>query len=179
MRRTWIASLIALGLAGCGGMSDAERFSLTTPGSDDVLVREIEGSAKPPPKKPTRAELKVIRGWADALRNGRMERAASFFALPSHVHDGINQLDLPDRGAVRKFNRALPCGAQLLEAVRGEGWFVRATFKLTERIGPRPRPCTGVGEVEVAVFLIEKRHIVQWLLQPRSVQRPAGDAETS
>jgi hypothetical protein len=175
MRRSWIAPLVALGLAGCGSMSDAERFSLTTPGTDELVVREIEGSAKPPPKKPTRAEVKVIRGWADALRAGKMDRAASFFAVPARVFDGTNPLrELSDRGAVRQFNRGLPCGAELVEAVRGEGWFVRATFRLTERSGPGAQPCSGAGHLAETIFLIEKRHIVQWLRQPDPVQ-PGGD----
>ncbi len=167
MRRSWIAPLVAVGLAGCGEMSDAERFSLTTPGTDDVVVREIEGSAKPPPKQPTAGEVRVIRGWADALRAGQLAKASSFFAIPAHVLDGTNPLRaLPDREAVREFNRGLPCGAQLVEAVRGQGWFVRATFKLTERTGPGARPCTGAGNMAETIFLIENRHIVQWLRQP-------------
>jgi hypothetical protein len=167
MRRSWIAPLVAFGLAGCGEMSDAERFSLTTPGTDDVVVREVEGSAKPPPKQPTAGEVRVIRGWADALRAGQLAKASSFFAIPAHVLDGTNPLrELPDRQAVRQFNRGLPCGAQLVEAVRGQGWFVRATFKLTERTGPGARPCTGAGNLAETIFLIENRHIVQWLRQP-------------
>jgi hypothetical protein len=40
MRRlAWIAPLLAVGLGACGSMSDEERFSLTTPGTDDVVVR--------------------------------------------------------------------------------------------------------------------------------------------
>ena len=48
----WIAPLLALG-ARRGGSSDTERFSLTTPGTDDPVVREIEGSEKPRRGKPT------------------------------------------------------------------------------------------------------------------------------
>jgi hypothetical protein len=179
MRRSWIAPLVCLGLAGCGSMSDEERFSLTTPGTDDLVVREIEGSAKPPPDTPTRAEVKVIRGWADALREGRMKQAADFFAVPARVLDGTNPLrELPDRGAVRQFNRGLPCGAQLVDAVRGEGWFVRATFRLTQRSGPGARPCDGEGNLAETIFLIQKRHIVQWLRQPDPIVPPA-DNDTS
>ena len=175
MRRVgWIA-LLVLGLAGCGSMSDAERFSLTTPGTDDIVVREVEGSAKPAPKRPTAGEVRVIRGWADALRAGRLAKASSFFAIPAHVLDGTNPLRaLEDRAAVREFNRGLPCGAQLVETARGQGWFVRATFKLTERTGPGARPCTGAGNLAETIFLIEDRHIVQWLRQP-DPPRPRGD----
>ena len=178
MRRSWIAPLVCFGLAGCGEMSDAERFSLTTPGTDDIVVREVEGSAKPPPKKPTAGEVRVIRGWADALRAGRVKKAADFFAVPARVLDGTNPLrELPDRGAVREFNRGLPCGAQLVDTVRGQGWFVIATFRLTERSGPGARPCTGVGNRAKTAFLIEDKHIVQWLREPDPL--PAPDTDTS
>jgi hypothetical protein len=171
MRRSWIALLAVIGLAGCGGMSDDERFSLTTPGTDDLVVREVEGSAKPPPSKPTRAEVRVIRGWADALRAGEVNRAAAFFAIPARVLDGTNPLrELPNLTAVREFNRGLPCGAQLVETERGEGKFVIATFRLTKRSGPGAAPsCTGEGNLAETAFLIEKRHIVQWLREPDPV----------
>jgi len=179
MRRSWIAPLVTFGLVGCGSMSDAERFSLTTPGSDDIVVREVEGSAKPPPKKPTPAEVNVIRGWADALRAGRVNKAADFFAVPSTVYDGTNpRRPLPNLDAVRQFNRGLPCGAQLVDAVRGQGWFVIATFRLTQRSGPGAQPCDGAGNLALTAFLIEKRHIVQWLRQPDPLQ-PPDDTNTS
>ena len=177
MRFAWVASLVALGLAGCGSMSDSERFSLTTPGTDDTVVREVGGGEeKPVPKKPTRGEVRVIRGWADALRAGRVNEAAGFFAVPALVLDGTNpRRELPDIGAVRDFNRGLPCGAQLVKAVRGEGRFVIATFRLTERTGPGARPCGAVGNLADTAFLIEDRHIVQWLRQPDPIQPPEGD----
>jgi hypothetical protein len=178
MRRSWIAPLVAVGLAGCGGMSDDERFSLTTPGTDDIPVREVAGSAKPPPKKPTRGEVRVIRGWADALRAGRVNEAADFFAIPARVLDGTNPLrELPDRPAVREFNRGLPCGAQLVETERGQGWFVIATFRLTERTGPGARPCDGAGNLAATAFLIEDKHITQWLRAPDPTQ--PEDSDTS
>jgi hypothetical protein len=176
MRRlAWIAPLLALGLGACGSMSDEERFSLTTPGTDDIVVREIEGSEKPRRGKPTHAEVSVIRGWADALRAGNVDRAARFFAVPTIVLDGTNpQRTLPNMRAVRNFNRGLPCGAKLVRTVRGQGSFVVATFRLTERPGPG-RCDGGVGQLADTAFLIEDRHIVQWLRQPDPVQ-PDDDA---
>jgi hypothetical protein len=171
MRRlAWIAPLLALGLGACGSESDADRFSLTTPGTDDLVVREVEGSEKPRRGKPTRDEVSVIRGWADALRAGDVRRAARFFAIPTTVLDGTNpQRTLPNMKAVRNFNRGLPCGARLLRTARGQGSFVVATFRLTER--PGPGSCQGgVGQLADTAFLIEKRHIVQWLRQPDPVQ---------
>ncbi len=118
--------------------------------------------------------MRVIRGWADALRAGRVNKAADFFAVPAFVLDGTNpRRRLPNLNAVREFNRGLPCGAQLVETVRGQGWFVIATFRLTERSGPGARPCTGAGNLAATAFLIEDKHITQWLRapDPRSLRR--------
>ena len=170
MRRlAWIAPLLAVGLAACGS-SDSERFELTTPGTDDVGVREIEGGEAPRRGRPTRGEVSVIRGWADALRAGKVNQAAGFFAVPTIVLDGTNpQRTLPSMTAVRDFNRGLPCGARLVRTTRGKGSFVVATFRLTERPGPG-RCGGGVGRLADTAFLIERRHIVQWLRRPDPVQ---------
>jgi len=182
MRRlAWIAPVLALGLAACGSMSDEERFNLTTPGTDELIVTEVggdENEPKPRLGKPTAGEVKVIRGWADALRAGHVKQAASFFAVPTTVLDGTNpQRTLPSLDAVRDFNLGLPCGAQLVAAKRGEGSYVVATFRLTERRGPRPGRCgTGVGQLADTAFLIKKRHIVSWLRQP---DPPQPDNDTS
>ena len=89
MRLAWIAPVVlGFALAGCGSMSDEERFSLTTPGTDDLVVREIEVEKKPRRGKPTPAEVAVIRGWSDALRAGHVNAAAEFFDVPVTVLDG-------------------------------------------------------------------------------------------
>jgi hypothetical protein len=174
MRRlAWLAPVLVLGLSACGSMSDSDRFSLTTPGTDDLRVREVGPEPEPPKRgKPTRAEVGVIRAWANALRAGRVNQAARFFAVPTTVLDGTNpQRTLPDLDAIRAFNRGLPCGAKLVGTTRGEGSYVVATFRLTERRGPRPGPCgAGVGHLADTAFLIKKRHIVSWLRQPDPVQ---------
>jgi hypothetical protein len=160
--RVWVPLLLALGLPACGGVSDSERFSLRTPGTDEPIVREIEGSQKIRTGKPTAAEVATIRGWADALRAGHIAAAARFFAVPSVVADGTNPLRrLKNRNAVVEFNRALPCGAKLQHTQRGASSFVIARFRLTERKGSGA--CgTGVGQAAYTAFLIENRHIVQW-----------------
>jgi hypothetical protein len=164
--------LLAVGLSACGGPSDSERFSLTTPGTDDTVVREIEGSEKVRRGKPTHNEVSVIRGWADALRAGHVNEASRFFAIPAMVADGTNPLRrLGNRKAVRDFNLGLPCGAVLVGTERGQGSFVIATFKLTERPGPRRGTCgTGVDRLAATAFLIERRHIVRWLRAPDPAQ---------
>jgi hypothetical protein len=174
MRLAWIAPLLVLASAsaGCGGMSDEERFSLTTPGTDDLVVREIEVEDEEEPRRgrPTAAEIAVIRGWADALRAGHVNAAAEFFDVPVAVLDGTNALRSLSRSAdVREFNRGLPCGAKLVRAARGEHSRVLATFELTER--PGPGTCEGaVGALANTSFLIEDRHITQWLREPDPAQ---------
>jgi hypothetical protein len=167
-----VLSLLALGAAACGGPSDSERFSLTTPGSDEPIVREVEGSAKPRKGKPTQQEVSVIKGWADALRAGHVKQAASFFAVPAFVADGVNpKRRLPDLASILDFNRGLPCGAKLVNTKRGADSFVVATFKLTER--PGPGECgDGTDQLAATIFLIEKRHIVQWLRAEDPAQPP-------
>ena len=96
-----------------------------------------------PPAAPRRPERKpastrdvaVIRGWADALRHGDVERAVGYFAIPSVVSNGTAPIRLTGRDDVRIFNRTLPCGAKVLHA-EDTGAFVVATFRLTERPGP-------------------------------------------
>jgi hypothetical protein len=164
-----ILLLLAVGIAACG-TSDSERFSLRTPGTDDPVVREIQGSEKIRRGKPTRNEVSVIRGWADALRAGHINQASSFFAVPSFVLDGTNPLRrLGDRNAIKEFNRGLPCGAKLVGTSRGQGSYVVATFRLTERPG-RGTCGTGVDHLAATAFLIEGRHIVRWLRGPDPAQ---------
>jgi hypothetical protein len=178
MRRLgWLLPLLAVGLGGCGGVSDSERFQLRTPGTDKTVVREIAGSQKIRTGKPTRDEVKVIRGWSDALRAGHVSAAASFFALPVLVADGVNPLhSLKKRGDVVDFNKTLPCGSKLVNTHRGESSFVIAKFKLTER--PGRDDCTKVGNAAYTAFLIERRHIVQWrfALPPASQSTSSGSS---
>jgi hypothetical protein len=154
MRIATIAAVfLAVAVSACGPSGD-DRFELRTPGIDD---REA------PVREPSASEIAVIRGWSDALRAGRVTKAASYFALPVIVYDGTNPTrGLPDRAAVEQFNRGLPCGARLIDTRRGANAFVIATFRLTERPG-RGTCGTGTGERAATAFLIRDDRIVQWL----------------
>jgi hypothetical protein len=159
MRRlAWIA--VTVGIAGCG-TSDADRFELRTPGSAGPVVRKPST-----PDKPTASEVRVIRGWSDALRAGKVGRASRFFAIPAFVFAGTPPLQtLGDRQAVRQFNAGLPCGAKLVRTIRGQGTYVVATFRLTERPG-RGRCGDGAGGLASTAFEIDRRHIVRWIRVP-------------
>jgi hypothetical protein len=154
----------ALLLGACG----ADHRQATTP-------PPARRAATPPPaaeRRPAaRADMAVIRGWADALRHGRVERAVGYFAIPSVVSNGTAPIRLTSRADVRFFNRTLPCGAKVIRA-EDTGAFVVATFRLTERPGPG-RCGSGTGGEASTAFLIRRRHIVQW----RRVVEPAPGEE--
>jgi hypothetical protein len=142
-------------------------------------VRELPGSAQPRTGKPTRAEVAVIRGWSDALREGDVSQAARFFAVPSEVFDGVYpRRPLLDRAAVEEFNRGLPCGARLVATKRGQGSLVIGTFRLTERPG-RGKCGDGVGDSAATAFLIRDRRIALWLRVPVPVAQQPPDTGVS
>jgi hypothetical protein len=136
--------------------------------------------APSPERRPAAAaDVAVIRGWADALRTGRMERAVRYFAIPSFVSNGTSPIKLTSREDVRFFNRTLPCGAKVLR-VEDTGAYLVARFRLTER--PGPGTCgAGVGNEASTAFLIRRRHIVQWrrVVEPAPEAAPAGPQTSS
>ena|GEM_PF-4948132 len=104
--------------------------------------------------------VEVIKSWSDELRAGDVLAASERFAIPSVVQNGTPALVLEDRGQVQAFNRSLPCGAKLTEAI-SSGRFVVATFELTER--PGPGECgDGVGETAKTAFVIHEGRITEW-----------------
>jgi hypothetical protein len=152
----WALLLAGLALpTACG----ANRHLATTP---PPPKRTATPSPPPAPdRKPAAAsDVAVIRGWADALRQGQVERAVRSFAIPSVVSNGTAPIQLTSRDDVRFFNRTPPCGAKVLR-VEDTGAFVVAKFRLTERPGPG-RCGAGVGGEASTAFLIRPRRIVQW-----------------
>ena len=124
-------------------------------GSDD----EPEGSDVPGGADPE--ATRVIEDWATALREGDVEAAAEYFELPSIAQNGTPPLELESREEVVLFNRALPCGAELIRAEE-DGRFTVATFELTER--PGPGECgAGVGNEAKTAFVIEDGLITEWI----------------
>ncbi len=115
--------------------------------------------------------VSVIRDWADALRAGHVDQAASYFALPALVANGTPPVRLTDRPQVRQFNASLPCGAELVATAR-HGVFIYATFRLTDRVGG---DCgAGTGSPAATAFLIRHGKIAEWLRLPNpgSEQQP-------
>jgi hypothetical protein len=165
----WVVLLAGLALAtsACG----SGRHLATTP-----PAKRTPTPTPTPDRKPAAArDVAVIRGWADALRHGQVERAVRYFAIPSVVSNGTAPIRLTSRADVRFFNRTLPCGAKVLR-VEDTGAFVVARFRLTERPGPG-RCGAGVGGEASTAFLIRHRRIVQWrrvLEDPTAEATPSG-----
>jgi hypothetical protein len=156
---------LALVASGCGSGS---RTATTPPPPKRAATPTPP--AVPERKPAATGDVAVIRGWADALRHGRLERAVRYFAIPSFVSNGTAPIKLTSREDVRFFNRTLPCGAKVLR-VEDTGAYLVARFRLTER--PGPGVCgAGVGGEASTAFLIRHRHIVQW----RRVAEPAPEA---
>ena len=133
-------ALAVVAIAACGG--------------DGTEEAEIPGGADP-------EEVRVIEEWSSALREGDVEGAAGYFQLPSIAQNGTPAVELKTREDAIAFNRALPCGAELIEAVT-DGPFTVATFELTER--PGEGKCgTGVGETARTAFLIDDGSIARWI----------------
>jgi hypothetical protein len=160
---------LALGAGACGeaagGDANPDRFDLKTPDQDPARIGggNGKGESEAPRSRPAPArQLAVIRGWADSLRRGDVERANTYFRIPSRVSNGGQPIELRSKEAVDVFNRTLPCGARLVSARLQPDGFVLATFRLTERPG-RGKCGTGTGELARTLFDIEKGKIVQWL----------------
>ena len=134
-----LAVLAVVVLSGCGSS-----------GKDDTT---ISGGADP-------GTVQVIKSWADELRAGDVNAASERFALPAVVQNGTPPLRLTSREEVEAFNRSLPCGAKLTDAVAVDR-FTIATVELTER--PGLGECgNGVGETAKTAFVVRKGLITQW-----------------
>jgi len=136
-----LAALFAV--YGCGGgESSTETGGSTVPGDGDP------------------ADVRVIDGWATSLRNGDVDAAADYFAIPSVAENGPIIVRIRSVDDARRFNESLPCGARLIRA-ESTGEFTTATFRLTER--PGPGLCgPGTGGVAETSFVIRDGKIAQW-----------------
>jgi hypothetical protein len=154
-------------LAGCGGDSDSESTAPTDAGTPEAAPREVPGDADP-------EAVDVIGAWADTLREGDVESAADYFAIPSTAENGPLLIRIRSTEDAVEFNESLPCGAELVRA-EGAGEFVTATFRLTER--PGPGTCgAGTGELAKTAFVIRDGEIVEWRRVDTGAPQSPGQA---
>lgn len=119
------------------------------------------------------SDADVIRGWAQALTAGNLDKAASYFALPALIANGTLPVRITRRVQAREFNALLPCGARVVATAR-HGNYTFATFRLTDRVGGDCGP--GTGALAATAFLIRGGKIVRWerLPDPTGPQQPPG-----
>ena len=164
-RLATVLSLALLALAGCGGGGDGDRSAdrrATATASATPRGAPRDAPERPPSGPVTSAEEAVIRGWADALREGDVERASSYWRPPAIAANGSEPFRLVTMRAVRSFNEGLTCGARFESAER-DTVYVVATFRLTDR-RDRPGACAqGVGHLARTLFLLRDGKIVQWI----------------
>ncbi len=181
-RATVLLSLLLLaGCGGGGGDDSSDRVASATPTADQREPQAAPGgggSAKEPARRTgpvTAAEKAVIRGWADALRQGDVERAIGYWHTPAIAANGSQPFKLLTRRAVRQFNDGLACGARLESVERDQG-YVLATFRLTERKGADVSCGSGVGNRARTLFLLRGGKIVQWIraTDPQDVSDTPG-----
>jgi len=183
MPRLATVLLSTLLLAGCGGGGDdgrKDRLTLTTPKAGQQEPEAAPGGGSRQGQQRTgpvtAAETAVIRGWADALRRGDVERAVGFWRTPAIAANGSQPFKLLTRRAVRYFNDGLTCGARL-ESVERDKVYLLATFRLTERKGRAGACGQGVGNRVRTLFLLRRGKIVQWIRAsdpPSGADVPAG-----
>ncbi|MCB0876890.1 MAG: hypothetical protein R2718_11625 [Solirubrobacterales bacterium] len=135
-RRAVLAAIAAATVAGCGGGSEES----STPAADA-------------------GDVEVIEAWARTLAAGDEEGAAGYFAIPSVAENGPTLVKIESRADAVAFNRALPCGAEVVSA-RTTGELTTATFVLSDRPGG---DCgAGAGATASTTFEIEDGKIVEW-----------------
>jgi hypothetical protein len=146
MARRAICGLLlicAVLVAGCGSSDDSAQTTATKPGT-------VAGPAE-----------KVIRGWADALRSGNIERAASYFAVPATVSNSGAPIKLLSKAEVEFFNTTLPCGAKVRSTTAVAHGLTLTTFELTERPGAG-RCGSGTGRTAHVAIRVRKGKITEW-----------------
>jgi hypothetical protein len=180
----WALLSLGLVLAGCGESAEPGRFTLHTPGAQTgaplTPTPEATAAATPTPaptpkaKPVTRAERRVVRGWSEALRRGRVEVAASYFSVPSRALDKLPLWEyLETQRDVEAFHRGLTCGAELVKLRRSTkaDTFVVGIFRLTERPGAGQCGAES-GKRAAYAFRIYRDRITSWAHDDEELAEP-------
>ena len=151
MRRILLLLTLAA-LAGCGGGDEAR-----------------EPGPRPEPPAGSAGDERVIRGWSAAVNAGRYDTAAGFFATGAVVEQGV-ELRLATRADAVRFNRSLPCRADVTDVEEGMDSTL-AAFDLRQGRGGG---CAEGGRARVR-FVIRRSKIFEW----RQLPEPAAPAGQS
>ena len=191
MRRAAAALLVLL--AGCGGGAAATKtVTQTTPRAAPPAVPnrrgptddEVRRALHLPDRVPLRAQhaataeqVRVVRGWLDALRAGDVRAAARYFSLPARFQNFSNLAIMKTPRDAVAVNASLPCGAKFLRAGAAQG-FVVYEARLTNRPGGA---CgAGVGNVVRGAILVRGGKMIEWYRLPDQTPSSAaapGDTE--
>jgi hypothetical protein len=113
-----------------------------------IALGGCSSGEEPEPKLPGpqrgSVEERAIRGWSAAVNRGDFDEAAGFFA-PGALVEQVRAFRLRDRRAALRFNRGLPCRADVTDVER-DGASVVAAFRLRPGTGP-PQACGGDARV--------------------------------
>src|SRR5262249_30962078 len=139
------AVAVVLLLSACG--SSSSNSSSTQPDTSSYVSTTITLTTSPSktasgglPKsvplkgngKPATSESKrVIKAWLAALSDGKIAKAASFFAPRARVQNGTSPFVLRSRAERLAFNRTLPCGAKPHALEGAAHGYTIVTFLLT------------------------------------------------
>jgi hypothetical protein len=165
-----VAATMLIALAGCGS---GGKSSTTTkadlqpvpPRSELDLPAGIPDRATGPAEAQSR---RVINSWLRALRQGRVKRAAHFWALPSKFQNATPVLTVDSEQERIAVNLSLPCGAKAV-MMGGAGDYTIVTFELTKRPGGN---CgSGVGAKARGAIRVRAGKIAEWYRLP---DKPGG-----
>src|SRR3954452_8590850 len=190
VRRAAVALLLVF--AGCGGSDRTAATTTARPASPLQSVPkqrpptddEIRRALLLPDRVPIRAthtaspaEVRVVRGWLDALRAGHIRAAAGYFSLPARFQNFTSIAIMKTPAQALAVNQSLPCGARFLRAGTAHGFLVYEA-RLTERPGGG---CgTGVGNVVRGAILIRDGKMIEWYRLPDKgvLEQSAAGGET-
>ena len=154
----WSISIAIVAALALGGCSDGPERQADPP--PIPLIRTVPGQPGSTPL--THSAVVVVRDWSDALRRGDVQRASSYFAIPSRAFNGEGPIALESVAAVRRFNESLPCGARLIAVEPSADGYLIATFQLTERPGPGTCGAGGSATARTA-FRVRAGRITDWI----------------
>jgi hypothetical protein len=175
LRASVVAAVACLLLAGgCGGGGSDPAPARTAP-IPRAPARDPLALPAGVPRAPTgpadAVATHTIRLWAQALRAGRIERAAALWELPARIQNATPVITLRTRADVLIFNDSLTCGA-VLTTTRGAGAYTIATFRLTERRGGHGQCGSGVGHRAQTAVQVRAGRIVGWYRLPDTQPAP-------